>query len=160
MSDLSKLNIDVENEAQEAANYDALPDGDYVAILTASEMKETKAGNGQYLSVTAEIIDGDHKGRKVWDNLNVVNPSAVAEKIGRAQLAALCKAVGVDNPQDSEELHNKPLVIAVRKDKQDKTRNVIKGYKPVGDAYEPGAGGNDSFEPDEKPAPKKKPWQK
>jgi hypothetical protein len=163
MANIGQFEIDVENEAQEAQSFDALPDGNYPAIATASELKDTKLGNGKYLAVTFEIIDGDFRCRKLWANLNIVNPSAQAEKIGRAELASLCKAIGVVNPKESEELHDTPVMLTVRKDKADPTRNVIKGYAPVGDAFEV---------PVAKPAPKaaasaakpaatgKKPWQK
>jgi len=158
---MSSLNLDVEQEAQEAKSFDALPDGQYPAIVGTSEIKTTKAGNGQYLSLTFEIIDGDYKSRKLWSNLNIVNPSTTAEKIGRAELASLCKAAGVMNPQDSQELHDIPVLITVRKDKDDATRNVIKGYNAVGDAYEvPVKVAPKAAAPATKPATAKKPWQK
>ena len=158
MDNLSELNIDVESESQEQRSFDAIPNGTYPVIVTASEMKETKAGNGKYLSLTFDIIDGDFKGRKVWENLNVVNPSAVSEKIGRSQLAALCKAVDVDKPTDSNELHDKPLLITVRKDKKEADRNVVAGYSQISDSYE--APEAPKAPPKPAPATGKKPWQK
>jgi len=161
MANIGQFGIDVENEAQEAQSYDALPDGNYPAIATASELKDTKAGNGKYLSITFEIIDGEAKGRKLWANLNIVNPSSTAEKIGRAELASLCKAVGIANPKESEELHDSPVLLTVRKDKADPTRNVIKGYSSVGDAFEVAEKpAPKAAAPAAKPATGKKPWQK
>jgi len=162
MANIGQFEIDVENEAQEAQSFDALPDGQYPAMVTASELKDTKAGNGKFLALTFEVIDGDFKGRKLWANLNIVNPSAVAEKIGRAELASLCKAVGVANPKESEELHDVPVIITVRKDKRDATRNEIKGYAPVGEAFEvPESKPVTKAAPVAKPAATgKKPWQK
>lgn len=159
--DLTKFNIDVENEAEESRDFSPLPDGQYPAIVTVSEIKDTKAGNGQFLALTFEVIDGDHKGRKVWANLNIQNPSAACEKIGRAQLASLCKAVGVMNPQDSQELHDIPLVIRIGKDKGDPNRNDVKGYSQIGDAYEPPVEEKKAAPAKPAaPAAKKKPWQK
>jgi hypothetical protein len=159
MSNLAQFNIDVESEAQEARSFSPLPDGNYPAIVTGSELKDTKAGNGKYLSLAFEVIDGEHKGRKLWTNINIQNPNPTAEKIGRSELANLCKAVGVLAPQTSEELHDIPVILTVRLDKQDATRNAVKGYAPVGDAFEVPV----KAEPPKqapKPATGKKPWQK
>ena len=52
-------------------------------------------------------------------------------KIARAELSAICRAVGVLAPKDSVELHNLPLVIHVRCKKRTDTSeitNEIKGY--------------------------------
>jgi len=52
-------------------------------------------------------------------------------KIARADLSAICRAVGVTNPKDSAELHNLPLLIQVRCKKRIDTGDVvneIKGY--------------------------------
>ncbi len=56
-----------------AATYDVLPAGKYLAMAVASELKPTKTGSGEYLQITFEIIDGQFKGRKIWDRLNIRN---------------------------------------------------------------------------------------
>ena len=50
-------------------------------------------------------------------------------RIGQEELARVCKAVGVSQLTDSEQLHNIPLMITVDVDRNDATRNVIKAYK-------------------------------
>lgn len=127
MTNLAALKLNVEDEAR--PNFEALPPGDYVAVASDSEMKSNKGNDGQHLSVTFDIVEGKMEGRKLWANYNVVNPNPDAEKIGRSELAALCKAVGVANPKDSSELHGKPVVLVVGIDKKDASRNAIKGYK-------------------------------
>lgn len=118
----------------ETPSRDPVPAGEYTAIVTASEMKENKAGTGQYLALTFQVTDGPHTGAFVWANMNLVNPSEQAVQIARAELASLCKATGVMQPKDSTDLHDKPVVIrvAVRKDDNGNPRNEIKGYKPSG----------------------------
>lgn len=117
----------------ETPSRDPIPAGDYVATVTDSEIKPNKAGTGEYLSLSFRIEDGDHAGRFVWANLNLVHPNEKAVQIARAELAGLCKAVGVLNPKDSADLHNIPVLIRVvlDKDRDGNPRNVIKGYKPV-----------------------------
>ena len=96
-----------------------------------SEMKPTKAGTGQYLQLTFQILEGDFKGRLLWARLNLQNPSDMAMKIAKAELSAICRAVNVMAPKDSLELHNLPLTISVGCRKRDDTgeiTNEIKGY--------------------------------
>lgn len=112
--------------------FDPIPQGKYLAIISDSEMKATKAGGGRYLQLTFQIIDGDHKGRLVWSRLNIENANAQTVKYARAELSAICRATGVMAPKDSVELHNLPLIISVGLKKRSDTSeltNVIRGYE-------------------------------
>lgn len=112
--------------------FDPIPQGKYLTIISDSELKPTKGGGGKYLQLTFQIIDGDHKGRLVWTRLNIENPNAQTVKYARAELSAICRAVGVLAPKDSIELHNLPLIIAVGLKKRNDTgelTNVIKSYE-------------------------------
>ncbi len=95
-------------------------------------MKPTKSGNGSYLQLTFTILEGEYKNRIVWARLNLNNANATAVKIARAELSAICHAVGVMQPKDSVELHNIPLLITVKVKKRadnDELTNEIKGYE-------------------------------
>jgi hypothetical protein len=119
------------NRVEPNTDFDPLPAGKYLAVITDSEMKPTKAGTGSYLQLTFEILDGPHKGRKVWARLNLANSNETTVKIAQAELSAICRAVGVLAPNDSVELHNLPLVIAVKCKKRtdtDEITNEVKGY--------------------------------
>lgn len=93
---------------------DALPPGDYVAMIVASEMRETKDGSGQYLWLEMDITEGEHQGRKLWDRLNLVNRNAKAVEIAERTLSSICHAVGKLNLSDSEELHGCTVVAKVK----------------------------------------------
>jgi hypothetical protein len=119
------------NKVEPSSDFDAIPAGKYLAIISESEMKPTKAGNGMYLQLTFQIIDGPYKNRLLWARLNLENPNATAVQIARAELSAICRAIGVLAPNDSVELHNLPLIIHVKCKKRDDTgdiTNEIKGY--------------------------------
>ena len=119
------------NQVEPAKSREALPAGKYVAVITESEMKATKAGTGEYLNVTFEVIEGEHKGRKTWARLNLNNPNNQAVQIAQAELSAICRAVGVLTPNDSTELHDLPLVIDVacrKRPDNGEINNEIKGY--------------------------------
>lgn len=134
---MASLNGFNANEVDPAADFEAVPPGEYTAVITESETKPTKAGTGSYLQFTFQIVDGEHKGRLLWARLNLDNPSETAVKIARGQLSALCRAVNVLQPRDSLELHNIPLVIKVGVKRRDDTgdmTNEIKGYIARGTA--------------------------
>lgn len=122
------------SQVPEQQEFSALPEGQYVVIATASEMKPTKSGNGQFLQFTFEVLDGPQKGRKLWARLNLVNPNQTAVDIAQRELGAICRAVGVIKPSDSAELHNKPMLITVAVEIDDRKResNIIKKYEAVG----------------------------
>ncbi|OSM07626.1 DUF669 domain-containing protein [Magnetofaba australis] len=108
---------------------EALPPGEYRVQIINSEMRVTKAGTGQYLWLEMDVLDGVHAGRKVYEQLNLVNPNQQAVEISQRALSAICHALGRMQVQDSEELHFKPMLIKVAVDKSG--YNKIKGYKAV-----------------------------
>lgn len=120
--------------------FEVLPKGDYLAVITDSEMKPTKAGDGEYLQLSFQVLEGDYRGQILWDRLNIKNKNETATKIANSCLTSICLAVGVPAPKKSEELHNKPLIIKVsveeRNDRPGEHRNVIKGYLPTGSKSE------------------------
>ena len=128
---MANLNGFDANHVDPASSFEPLPTGKYLATITESEMKATKAGTGNYLALTFQVLDGPHKGRLLWARLNLDNPNTTAMQIARAELSAICRAVGVMAPKDSTELHNLPLVISVRCKKRTDTgeiTNEIGGY--------------------------------
>lgn len=120
------------NDVDPRVAYEALPAGKYLSVITASEMKQTKAGGGQYLHLTFEVIEGDHKGRKFFVRLNLINVNAQAVQIARAELSSICRAAGVMQPKDSCELHNLPLLVSLRTRKRkdaDELENTVARYE-------------------------------
>ncbi len=129
MANLNGFNA---NDVEPTTAYEPLPAGKYLAAITESEMKATKKGDGSYLQMEFTILDGDCKGRKVWDRLCINHPNDLTQKIARGSLSAICRAVGVMEPRDSVELHNIPLVISVKCKKRQDTgeiTNEVKGYE-------------------------------
>jgi hypothetical protein len=130
---MANLNGFDATQVEPNAGFDPIPAGKYLAAITESEMKPTKNGSGSYLQLTLTVLEGEHKGRVLWARLNLNNPNATAVKIARAELSAVCHAVGVMQPRDSVELHNIPLLITVKLKKRsdnDELTNEIKGFEP------------------------------
>ena len=128
MADLGSFNA---NNVDPASDFEPIPAGKYLAVIAASEMKQTKNGDGHYLELQFQLVDGPYKNRILWSRLNLENPNPLAVQIARGQLSAICRSVGVMQPRDSVELHGLPLVITVKCKTRDDTgdiTNEIRGY--------------------------------
>ena len=122
------LNFDAD-QVDPMNEFDPVPTGEYIAVITGTEEKVTRKGDGKYLEFTFQIIEGIYSNRLVWTKLNLDNPNERTVQYARATLAAICQAVSVTKPKDSSELHNLPLVIDVTlKEYSDKMTNDIKNY--------------------------------
>lgn len=132
------------NNVAPSVPFEAVPPGDYTVQIVKSEMAPTKAGTGEMLKLELEIMDGEHAGRKLWDQLNLRNPNQQAVEIAQRTLSAICHAVGKLQVSDSEQLHFVPMIASVEfipagtKDKNgyvnQNAKNNVKGYKPAGQA--------------------------
>ena len=112
------------------AGYDPIPNGSYALIVIDGGVIPTKAGTGTRLSLVIEVFDGIHKGRKIFMDMNIKNPSAAAQKIAEGQLSALCHAVGVLQMTSATQLFNRPFVgaVVVKKDAGYDPKNEIRSF--------------------------------
>ena len=118
---------------------EVLPPGKYLAQIIQSDMQVTKAGNGQFLRLVFEVLEGQYARRRIFDQLNLVNSNERTVEIARRQLSTICHAVAQMQVTDSEQLHFKPLVITLKvepagPDKHGthrEARNRVAGYSPA-----------------------------
>ena len=95
--------------------FEPVPAGTYTVMIIASEMKDTQAGDGQYLKLEFKILDeGEFNGRKIWTNLNLVNPNEKAVEIAQKELSGIMHAVDRVGATDSNELHGLPMSAKVK----------------------------------------------
>lgn len=127
---MASLNFDASG-IDTTSQFDAIPAGDYEAMVTDSTMKSTKDGTGQYLELIIEIQSGQFQGRRLWDRLNLSNRNQKAVEIAQKQLAQLCHATGILQVRDSQQLHNRPIIakVAAKNDPERGMVNEVKGYK-------------------------------
>ena len=134
---MAQLNFDA-NTVEPNTAFDPLPAGKYLAVISGSEEKITKAGDGAYLELEITITEGEYKGRKVWDRLCLRHPNSKAVEIARGNLSAICRAVGVMRPNDSADLHNTTLLVKIgcrnREDTGELT-NEVRGYEKAGSQF-------------------------
>lgn len=138
---MATLNFNAEG-IDTTSQFDAIPAGDYEAMVTDSAMKRTKDNTGEYLELTIEVQSGQYQGRKLWDRLNLQNRNVQAVEIAQKQLAQLCHATGVMQVRDSQQLHNRPIImkVSVKNDVSRGMTNEIKGYKARASANQAQAG--------------------
>jgi len=131
---MAQFNFDASQVAPQQSS-GPLPAGVYLAHIVESDVQPLKSGNGEGLKLTFEVIDGQHKGRKVYENLNIRHTSEDTQRIAQSQLSALCHAVNVIKLMDTAALHFKPVRVNVTvREAQGiyKASNNIKGYEAAG----------------------------
>lgn len=97
-----------------SGSFEPIPAGWYIGQITKSEIKENSKKTGSFLSLEFTIVEGEYAKRKVFANLNLVNPSQVAVEIAQKELATICEACGIDAIEDSDELHGIPIGIKLK----------------------------------------------
>jgi len=127
------------NAAEHAPSqsFEVLPAGEYVAMISSSEVKATRDGSGSYISLRFDIVDGQFKGRCIFKMLNIWNQNPKAVEIANGELSSICHATNVMQLSDTSQLHNRPMLIkvAIRPAQgQYDASNDIKSFKPLNEA--------------------------
>jgi hypothetical protein len=131
---MAQFNFDASTVAPQASS-GPVPAGTYLAQIIESDVAPLKSGKGTGLKLTFEIIDGQQKGRRIWENLNIQHENDETQRIAQSQLSALCHAVNVIKLQDTAALHHKPVhvrVVVREAQGQYQASNNIKGYESAG----------------------------
>jgi len=119
---MAELNFNVDQSAPEE-EIGPVPAGTYIAAIVESDYKANKNNNGMILKLTYQILQGEYKGRKIFENLNLEHENRQASVIARKSLNSIGMAVGVNQIRDSALLHNIPMQIEV-------------GFVPAKDGYD------------------------
>jgi len=143
---MAELSFDA-TQVQPQQEFDLLPAGKYLAQVIDSEVVPTKAGTGQMLKLTFEIMDGEYANRRLWARLNIANENAQAQQIGVTKLT------------DSLELHEKPVLVTVKVRKAKPGDTYGDSNDVTGFAAATAAGGSPKPAVS-KPAATVPPWQK
>ena len=135
------------DDVDPGGEYEPLPAGWYNVQIEDADVVQTKRGDGWVFKLVFCVIDGDYSGRKVFGRLNIVNPSADAQKIAHQHLSALGRATGVMRQSDSSQFIDKLLRIKlnVKNDSEYGPQNNVVGFKAPGagtaPARKPSGGG-------------------
>ena len=132
MANIGANGFDATN-VEPSVDFEHIPAGRYNAEITDSDLLDNSRGTGEYLKLEFTILDGPYAGRKLWTQLNLVNPSPQAVEIAKRDLSAICHATGKLQVQDSIDLHNIPMEInvKVKNNPEYGPQNVIRGFTPI-----------------------------
>lgn len=131
------------NEKEQEQAVEAVPAGEYIAVIEDSDYAENKKGTGMLLKLTYQILDGPFKGRKVFENLGLEHENAQTAQIARRALNSICIAIGIPDGQklqDTAQLHDIPMKIdvVVKENKEyGKQNNIRKHIKLDGTTNQP-----------------------
>ena len=122
-----------------------MPIGWYQAQIIETEVRDASNGNGTYLLAVFEILAGDHRGRKIFQNVTLQNANQQAVEIGQRLLTDIYTAVGHSGPtRDIRVLLFKPVMarVGIKRDKDGiyPDRNAITQVKPPDFQPKRGAG--------------------
>ena len=159
MSQFETINL---NDLPEQTNdFAPIPAGDYTVSIKDAELKPTKDGSGQYIKLKLQVQAPAHVGRVIFSNLNIRNKSQAAETIGRQQLGAIMRALGLASVSDTDQLIGATIGIKVAiKEAQNgyEAQNEVKAYKALtGNAPSPASAAQAPAAATGKAAP---PWLK
>jgi hypothetical protein len=108
-------------------DFEDLPNGKYRLEIEASEVVPGENGTG--LKTTMVVIEPEQfKGRKLFGFYNLEHNSADAQRIGQQQFASLCRAIGMDGVEDSEELHFHAFMAYIALGKESTNKKTGKTY--------------------------------
>jgi hypothetical protein len=119
MGDLSAVQFDANAWDTEPQEYTPIDDGSYNCVLDLAEVESNEKGTKVTLQV--QIIDSGkfmNRRTKVWLYLAGHANAKYQDRCSK-QFAALCKAVGVFNPQDTTEIIAKPFTCDIKSTKGD-----------------------------------------
>ena len=130
---MSKLSVAIKGDvnAGNDGDFGPIPDGWYAVKIAGAEIKQTKAGTGNYVSVQFSVTGPTHANRRVFSIYNIQNPNAEAEKIGLAELARLAGACGIEKLDDTDQLIGMhcEVKVATQKSIEYGDKNVVKGAR-------------------------------
>lgn len=140
MANLSVLGLDPDIPENEGG-FTVIPAGEYKAVILTDNFKNNKSNTGKILELKLQIIEGEHKGVKLPDYLNITNKEKISEKIGQGTLKRICRICRIEYPPaDTSHLHGKLMLITVsvqefKSNKTDKMipSNKINAYNQISD---------------------------
>jgi|WetSurMetagenome_2_1015567.scaffolds.fasta_scaffold03341_4 hypothetical protein len=132
---MSELGFQADHEDGEQS-FDPIPAGEYIVAIVDSDYIDNKKGTGKMLKIVYQVIDGNFKDHKIFENLNLEHQNQQAATIARKSLNSICKALDIIELKDSEQLHNIPLRLDVGIKDNDEygPQNKIKKHLPMNDS--------------------------
>ena len=132
MADLSNLEMLPDS-------FEPLPEGWHEVEIEKIETKTSAKGN-DYLAFTLSVIEGEHIGRKAWDNFHLWHPSTAAVETSQRRIGSLFKAAGFASMGQTDDLLGKLVQVRLgirAEDSQYRAQNEVKDYRSNGSPTPP-----------------------
>lgn len=168
-----KLGLDLSNvQSESESKTQFIEEGVYQAKVVETDVKETKSKSGHVLIIYSEVIEGENKGKRFQDTINIHNQNEDAQRIGLARLRKYVDIFGLPPKlSDSNELHGKTFSAHIiedsfKNDKGDDVKvNKVKSISEVKNTSEKKEtkkeeGKKEETKKEEAPTKKKMPWEK
>ena len=91
-----------------------IPAGWYEVSINSTQLKQTKAGTGEYIALRYKLLGHAHQGRLIVGMLNIRNPNPKTQDIGIQQLGELMRAIGLASVEDIDQLIGGHLEVEVK----------------------------------------------
>ena len=98
----------------EENNFEPIPDGWYEVSISSTQLKQTKAGTGEYIALRYNVLGPTHEGHVIVGKLNIRNPNPKTQDIGIRQLGELMRAIGLASVEDTDQLIGGHLEVKVQ----------------------------------------------
>ena len=131
---MARLGVKVEvteEGTEQRPQYSNLPNGTYLLHMEAAEVIEKNEGASDHsimVKSTFEVLEPEQfNGRKLFNNYNLKNKSADAQRIGNEQFQRLLRAMGIDElseDADTDELLFVSFVATIGLGKDSKEKNA------------------------------------
>lgn len=86
-------------DLNEVSSSATIPAGDYTVSVSHAEVRDTKAGTGQYINLMFQVMEGPYEGFSIFELYNFDNPNPTAVRLALSKLKQLMEAAGEDNFQ-------------------------------------------------------------
>ncbi len=161
MAKIKSGGVDVKKRKMKT--FSTLPKFYYLMQVVDSDFQENNDEDGYNITLQWEVMKGEYKGRKFYDNLPIVcSKSEQAEEIAKDKWAAIHQALGLSKEvKDTKDLHKKPVVVQLgirtnKKTKEEQNNSI--GYYPAEQFKELTKGSSEEKET-KKGKKEKKPWE-
>lgn len=112
-------------------DYSNIPDGDYPVVIESAEAKPHADGHGKRLSLKVRIVEGQYRGRTLYDGLSVVHRNEMAQQIALKKLKTLIELAGgqAQRPSDLVGVEVTAKIGMSKGGNGYEPRNEVKAYK-------------------------------
>jgi hypothetical protein len=115
----------------EEKKWEPIAEGWYDAMIVSADVRDTKAGTGQYIAIRFDVTGPTNEGRVIFTNINISNPNPKAVEIGHQQLGRITEIANIAELTDTDQLigMSMGIKVTVKSDEQYGDRNEIRGYR-------------------------------